>query len=432
MLPRPTCFLVHSHALTLVAGCLLAHALPSAVATAQTTLVGNPFIAPTSSWVDPIPARGGRWRLSLHNPTLMETANTIPLPGEQTSTVTETGNYAPMLLIQDGYTTPSTYDLNATMRTNDDDLLGLVFGYQDSDNYFRVGLRQQSPGSYGGTTGLSVQKVSGGTVTQITPNGTGAGTAVITQPMIDTREAFDVRVAVNGANYEVFFNNTSIATGSDAALAAGKIGIQSWAQQTDAQLVTPYWGTEVESVSVKQGANTLYQHSFNSRPVAWRQLIMTNNGGVSTAGPFTSDAASSADDRGNFGNVIGHPWIFEQNNGYVNATAGNYDFIGPAVVVDEAGSAAFTDYELRTRIGAGDNDGLGVLVRVQDDSNFYRVTFANQATGAAQLALRKACRCKNSATACGPNCIARRHPRSSTRIIPTAIPPIRLAIRRGI
>ena len=43
-------------------------------------LVGNPFISPTSNWVDafPPPTRAGNWRLSLHNPTLMDTNNANP------------------------------------------------------------------------------------------------------------------------------------------------------------------------------------------------------------------------------------------------------------------------------------------------------------------------------------------------------------------
>ena len=60
----------------------------------------------------------------------------------------------------------------------------------------------------------------------------------------------------------------------------------------------------------------------------------------------------------------------------------------PAVVVDQAGSDAFSDYEMRVRLGAVDNDGLGVLVRVQDDSSFYRINFTNEALGTNSAQLR--------------------------------------------
>jgi hypothetical protein len=64
----------------------------------------------------------------------------------------------------------------------------------------------------------------------------------------------------------------------------------------------------------------------------------------------------------------------------------NPDFIGPAVVVNEPGSASFKDYDMRVRIGTTDNDGLGVLVRVQDDNNFYRINFANEGLGTGGVA----------------------------------------------
>jgi MYXO-CTERM domain-containing protein len=127
---------------------------------------------------------------------------------------------------------------------------------------------------------------------------------------------------------------------------------------------------------VTDGANTLYSETFNARPVAWRQLVMTNSAAVSTA------STASRGELGNFGMAINDPWIHQVSNGFVNATAANTDFIGPAIVVNDPGSAAFSDYAMRVRIGATDNDGLGVLVRVQDDNNFYRINFTNEVIGA--------------------------------------------------
>jgi hypothetical protein len=346
------------------------------------TLVGNPFVSSYQSWVDPFPAptRFGNWRLSLHNPNLIETNNANP---PTTGGGTNTGRYEPNVLIHNTFLAPANYELSATMRTNDDDLLGLVWNFQDANNYFRVGLRQQpASGNFGGTEGVSVQKVAGGVVTQLFPVGNVAGPAAIDQAMIDSRTPFDVKVAVNGTNYEVFFNGTSYTSGTDAALASGrKIGLQSWAQQADAAAVTPFWGTEVESVLVKQGATTLFSETFGARPIAWRPLVMTNQNGVSTT------TTASKEDIGNFGLDVNDPWILQHSNGFEDATFSNVDFIGPAVVVNEPGSAAFTNYQLRTRIGTTDNDGVGVLVRAQDDNNFYRVTFTNEPTDVNPLLL---------------------------------------------
>ena len=342
------------------------------------TLVGNPFVSPNANWVDAFPSRAGNWRLSLHNPTLIDTNNANP---PTSGGGTNTGLYEPDVLVADSFVAPVNYDVTARMRTNDDDLLGLVWNYQDPDNYFRVGIRQQpASGTFGATEGLSVQKIVGGVVSQISPLGTGLGAASpITQEMIDNRTAFDLRVAVTGTNYEVFFNGGSIVNGTDPDLASGrKIGIQSWAQQSDLGTVTPFWGTEVESISVSQGANVLFSQSFAARAVRWRPLVMTNAAGINGL-----TTGTTRETLGNFGQDINDTWIFQHSNGFLNATFANTDFIGPGVVVDEPGSLAFSNYELRTRLGTLDNDGIGVLLRVQDDNNFYRITFTNEATGAA-------------------------------------------------
>jgi hypothetical protein len=339
-------------------------------------LVGNPFVSSYSSWVDafPPPIRAGNWRLSLHNPTLMDTNNANP---PTSGAVNNSGTYEPDVLIKDTFTAPGTYDLSATMRTNDDDIIGLVWNYLDPNNYFRVGIRTQNAGTFGGTQGLAVQKIVGGVLTQISPAGTGVGAATpITQAMINNRTPFDLKVAVDGSNYQVLFNNTPIVSGTDTDLASNrKIGIQSWAQvsDTDETPDPPFWGTEVDSISVTQGANALLNESFAARPVPWRQLVMTN-----ATGTTNTNNTSSKEALGNFGLDVSDPWIYQQSNGFVNATVANTDFIGPAVVVNEPGSAAFSDYDMRVRIGTTDNDGLGVLVRVQDDNNFYRITFTNE------------------------------------------------------
>jgi hypothetical protein len=339
------------------------------------TLVGDPFISPTTGWIDafPPPTRAGNWRLNLHAPTMMDTNNANPPTAGATN---NDGTYQPDVLVKDTFVAPGTYDVTARMRTNDDDIIGLVWNYQDPDNYFRVGIRTQAAGSFGGTQGLAVQKIVGGVLTQISPAGTGVGAATpITQAMINNRTPFDLKVVVDGTNYQVQFNGTPIVSGTDPDLAAGrKVGIQSWAQLSDTDEAPDpvFWGTELESISVTQGTNTLYSESFAARPVQWRQLVMTNSTGTVNTGN-----TASKDDLGNFGIALSDPWIQQVSNGFENATtsAANVDFIGPAVVVNEPGSAAFSDYEMKVRLGAPDNDGIGVLVRVQDDNNFYRVTF---------------------------------------------------------
>ncbi len=270
-----------------------------------------------------------------------------------------TGTHEPDVLIKNTFTAPAAYVYTARMRTNDDDLLGIVWNYLDPNNYFRAGIRQQpASGTFGGTEGFSIQKIVGGVVTQLFPAAPMATPSPITQAMIDRRTPFDLQVVVNGTNYEVVFNGTSQASGSDAALVAGrKVGFQSWAQQSDAAAVTPFWGTEIESVSVTQGASTLFSETFAARQIPFRQVVMTN-----AAGAAGNNGTNPRDILGNFGQAINDPWVHQHSNGFLNATANNTDFIGPAVVVNSPGSSGFKDYEMRVRLGATDNDGIGVVV----------------------------------------------------------------------
>jgi hypothetical protein len=364
-----------------VIGALLTLIATTSSATAQ-ILIGDPFITSYQNWIDPVPARGGNWRISLHNPTMMETSDIVPA-GSNPPAEENNGSYNPALLIQDAFTSPAAYDLRARMYSSDDDGFGLVFGYQNPDNYFRAFLRWQSPGNLGGTPGVSVQKVVNGVATQISPVGTGLGNVLApTVDQISQRMPIDVRVAVNGQNYEVYVtginNDMPLASGMDAELMPGKIGIQSWAQRVGPAATfgrVPHWGTEVETVSVMQGANTLYSGSFNALPVSWRQVVMTNAEGATTL------TTAAGEDIGNFGADINDNWIYHQTNGFENATptAPNVDFISPAVVVNDSGATAFSNYQMQVRMGSADNDVYGVLVRVQDDNNFYRVSFHNDA-----------------------------------------------------
>jgi hypothetical protein len=353
------------------------------------TLVGSPYINGFQNWTDPVQARLGDWRLNLHSNTVMETSDLVPT-GNNPAAATNNGSYVPALLIQNNYTSPSTYDLNARMYSSDDDGWGLIFGYQDSNNYYRALFRAQANGNLGGTTGTSVQKVVAGVVTQISPAGTGAGNVVFpTLPMIATRQPFDVKVSVNGTNYAVYAAGVNggnpLQSGSDAGLAAGKVGIQSWAQQIGPNAENPYYGTELESLSVSDNTGTLYSSgSFaNPSPVTWRTLLMTNSAGVRTDN--IANASVGGSETGNFGLGLNGPWIHQRSNGFVYATGpvgsgpfDHIDFIGPAIVVNSPGSTSYTDYEMKVRIGATDDDGLGVLVRVQDDNNFYRINFSRQ------------------------------------------------------
>ena len=142
------------------------------------------------------------------------------------------------------------------------------------------------------------------------------------------------------------------------------------------------WGTEVQSVTVSDVGGTLYSGTFTnaSLPVSFRNVVMTNSSGVTTT------TTALGDDTGNLGLDFRNGWMHDNTNAFESATvvAPNTDFMGPAIAVDSPGATAMGNYEMRVRLGSNDNDAQGVLVRVQDDNNFYRVNFSGAAQGAGE------------------------------------------------
>ena len=370
-------------------------ALLPGMATAQTTLFGSPFVTSFGGWtdtcvvnaVDPGPPT---WGVLLGDDDALCEANNV-ITGPATSTW-PLGEYDTQNMINMNYTTTAAYTLTARMGTWDDDGYGLVWAYEDEDNYFRLGFRQQDTDSFGFPRGLSVQKVSGGTVYQL-----GQNTAIRASLPYDDGSYFDVSVTVDElGGYSIKANPgggamTELLTGTDddlALMAAGHYGIHSWAQCHDANpeltVVRPR-GTLVKWITVDEGSNTTIDQSdtfADAITTAWRPMMMTNaNGLQGDVGSYgLGDGTPAGFNYGNFRLDFRNGTIFDDSNSFVWSTpsAPSVDFLGSAIVVDEAGSDAWTDYEMKVRITPGDNEGPGVLVRVQDDNTFYRINFATQ------------------------------------------------------
>jgi len=365
--------------------CALALVPAVAWAAPGDTLVGDPFVNGYNGWLDP---NGGvnpkqspklaadtvakaNWGISLVTGAMQE--NSDGWFGEGAQTTAADGKFTPYLLVKDNYTTPSSYTYSATITSFDDDGFGMVFGYQGPGDYYRVSLRAQAPGtnSRGFGQGVSVQKVSTGSVSKL-----GESTAFVPPVSADLAGSapMNVKVKVDGTNWEVYAGEASnpnpslILSGTDSGLAPGKIGLQSWYERGSIK-----WGVETSRVEVSDASGTLLQDTFASNlPVQWRSVVMKDSAGTAATGIVASGSF-----RQNF--VTGT--ISDDSNGYTWATAAakNTDFLGPAIVVDEAGSTSLTDYEMKVRLASVDDDGLGVLVRALDDNNFYRINFAAQA-----------------------------------------------------
>jgi hypothetical protein len=373
-------------------------------ASAQSTLIGSPFITSYDGWTDTFdyglnPCAWGdpTWGVLLSQDTgaggwLIESSD-----GAEANGTGGDGKYLSYMLVNSDVT-PSTYTLDATMATYDNDGFGIVFGYQDNDNYFRVGLRSQTGSQSFGfyNPGISVQKVVGGVFTQLattssvpfsvsgptSPSPFNLSVGVYIDPL-ESKPAFDVKV--DDTTYLTVIDY-------DEDLQAGSYGVASWRQNfVDATpSASPHLGTALQQMQVSVGGNVTQSHDFtNVWPVSFKNISMTRSDGVQDLhypDPAYPDGVAYPSNDGSFRLNFNHGRIIEQSNTYRLAvdnypTLHNTDFIGPAIIVDESGSQDLENYEMQVRMSDGDDDGVGVLVRVQQDAenpdqlSFYRVFF---------------------------------------------------------
>lgn len=361
-------------------------ALFAPVASADTILVGDVFVTGFDGWTDQFYQHGTigggkpNWGVLLTDgKTLMEASD-----GRAGTGGTRDGQYKPYIIVNENYSTPSVYTLSAKMGSWDDDGFGLVFGYVNNDNYCRISFREQNTGSLGFPEGASLQTISGGAITYDSANDwydTDGG-----WPPFDGT-LMDVVLTVDGTTgtYSLTVDGNPILGRTNPNLVghtAGQYGVHSWYEFQDSGTSKQY-GLIVESISVASDTlNKTTTFADALSPVAWRALNMTNAMDFDLWGN-NEDGGYEGEDYGNFRQDFRNGTILDDSNSYDWATtsAPNIDFMGAAVVIDEPGSAGWADYEMTVRVTCGDNEGPGVLVRVQDDNTFYRVNFATEAIG---------------------------------------------------
>lgn len=134
------------------------------------TLLGDIFTGPHNGWAihtyDAAPTGGNttrqKWGSLLLTGELLENSDGRQTDGTTTGGV-PAGNYTPFIMYKSGFATGSDYTLRSTMKNDDNDGQGLVFGYtangDTSYKYFRAAFRPEAGSNFGFPTGISVQKV---------------------------------------------------------------------------------------------------------------------------------------------------------------------------------------------------------------------------------------------------------------------------------
>jgi len=379
-------------ALLLAASCMLA---ASAGVAQAATLIDTPFRVGYDGWTDTntgtiyVGDALPQWGVLVSNDALCDGSDGALSNGgtaeDPTNGVAGDGKFRPWLMVNSNYTTPSQYTLVGRLSSADDAGMGLVFGYLNDNNYFRVVGRAQTTGSYGCAQGISIQKVVGGVITQLqTPS------TVLAVPSDDT--PLYLSIGVNGSAYSIDAGAdpgllTPIFSGSDpdlATLGPGKYGFLNW-RNGEGDNAERFFGAQLHSLTVDEGSDGLVDrtHTFESvSPLPWRELYMTN----ATGGQITLEF-----DKGNFRHDFRNGTIVDDTNPFLDATATapHTDYLGSAIAINDSGTLSLEDYQMQVRMECADDEGPGLLVRVQSDNTFYRVNFTAEPMGTGDIRPRQ-------------------------------------------
>ncbi|MCO5052762.1 MAG: hypothetical protein M9920_10700 [Verrucomicrobiae bacterium] len=264
-------------------------------------------------------------------------------------------------------TVPDNFTYTARLAAGDDDGFGLVWGYQDYANFYRVSFARQNRAEWP-HTGIMVDRMVDGVPEDLSGPHPGYVNTVAGRP-------FDVSIGVtNGLLTLRVVDDPLGAVGGPIpydlivdqplpTMANGKVGLFTWGMQGPNSPA----GFSVQSPALN--GNPLDTEAINT--------VLTNGWS------FTVTPSSSNDypnDTGNWGFGVGLDgslgMMIENNDSAPeNTTATSTNTPVNAAV---AGDVNWTNYILSARFVTPDDDGFGLLLRYQDRTNWYRIAFRRQ------------------------------------------------------
>jgi len=295
---------------------------------------------------------------------------------EQSNIYTDAAAASPsataVMLINDAVA-GDTFTYTARLIAGDDDAFGLIFGYQNPTNFYRVTFTRQVRTTRGFPwNGWSVDRKAD----QVTTNLFGDGTENHVPSFVNTQYVpFDVTIAVSGANLLTL----TVIDGPEGvpieyrlveaqplpSPAGGRVGLMQWGQS----------GTAVRGFRILDPILTPGPLAGDPNALGdWTPVITvrgdgsgldasTGNGGI----PIWSLALGP---NGAYGT------LHENSDSFGGNTAdGVVDFPAGAVV---AGDPTWSNYLVTARLIPADDDGQGILVRYRDAQNFCRIALRAQ------------------------------------------------------
>jgi hypothetical protein len=318
-------------------------------------------VMPTGNYLDgPL-----RWQYDIVSNSFLEQSNIY------TDAAAASPSATAAMLINDA-TAGTNFTYRARLIAGDDDGFGLIFGYRDANNFYRVTFTRQRRTEPGYPwNGWNVDRK----VSNIATNLFGHGTPDHVESFFNTQfQLFDVTIAVTGNN---LFSLTVLDDPDGAKTeyklveakplpgpVNGRVGLVVWGMSGTALRGFRIQNPVLDPVKIVGNPNALTNWTAVVPPRADGSGLDkgTGNGGV----PIWSLALGP--------NPYGTLHENSDANGG-NDAAGVVDFVAPSLV---AGNVTWSNYVVTARIIPADDDGHGVLLRYKDEKNFYRVALRSQ------------------------------------------------------
>jgi len=307
------------------------------------------------------------------------------------------------------------YELRLRLMSQDDDAVGVMFRYQNGQNYYRFSMDQER--AYRRLT-----KTVGGVTTVL------AQDAVAFQ----TNRWYEGRIRVVGSQIQVYLDGILVFDVIDSAIPSGRIALYAWGNdgsRFDQVRINPIGltvaGTFLPAGQINQAYSYTLAASGGAQPYTWSLAAGTlppgltlNAAGLISGTPtvagefgftvtvqdadlqtdtklmsltvqpvvlFQTDfsgglAGWSVVDEGT--NEAPSAWtvtggqLLQSSNIYGGSTDGS-DPVKPGTYL-HAGNVSWTDYEFSVRLRSLDDDALGIMFRYQDGQNYYRLSMDRQ------------------------------------------------------
>ena len=283
---------------------------------------------------------------------------------ERSNVHTETGAGAPSAvapMLINGAWASAPFTFRARLTAGDDDGFGLVFGYRNESNFYRVCFAQQARTNFP-RQGWSVDRKTNGATATLFASAAfvpAAGRPFDVTLAVDEQSRLTLQVVDDPdgvAAIRQLVDRQALPTAAD-----GPVGLFTWGMGGGDPP-----GFRIENVDLVPGG----LHGGVDRLSAWESVVPPRGNG-SAALDWLSGG-------------IGRPlWgVKSPRHGLPRTLAetsrsgagwdalGRVDFTGPALV---AGDAGWSNYVVAARIIPGDYYGHGLLLRDRNPSNFYRI-----------------------------------------------------------